>query len=195
VPCQSDRKLPARAAAALAALLAAPTIAGPVNWAHQATGFQSNGAVTVKSLAGGSYSSTQNPTGAVAKANQNSSTQPPTVIIQATGSSYAQTIPLIAGSFSGSSTVPAVPTCPSGYNSVFSTSGSGLFQPIFNVGGTRWSLSFTYNSVNSNYFLAWAADGPLLGSAGVYTTSNMYGVQISGTTGTPYGWAANLCSK
>ena len=40
----------------------------------------------MKSLAGGSYSATQNPTGAVAKSNQNAATQPPTVVIQATGS-------------------------------------------------------------------------------------------------------------
>ena len=45
---------------------------------------QSNGAVTVKSLSGGSYSATGNPSGAVAKANQNAATQPPTVVIQAT---------------------------------------------------------------------------------------------------------------
>ncbi|CAN7751142.1 hypothetical protein LJR269_006626 [Duganella sp. LjRoot269] len=63
--------------------LAAPAGAQPA-WAHQAPGFQSNGAVTVKSLAGGAYGGTQNPTGAVAKANQSAVTQPPTVIIQAT---------------------------------------------------------------------------------------------------------------
>ena len=40
----------------------------------------------MKSLAGGSYAATQNPTGAVAKASQNAATQPPTVIIQATSS-------------------------------------------------------------------------------------------------------------
>ena len=61
--------------------------AGPVSWAHQNGSLQSNGAITVKSLAGGSYSGTTNPTGAVVKANQSAVTQPPTVIIQATGGS------------------------------------------------------------------------------------------------------------
>jgi hypothetical protein len=58
-------------------------------WAHQAPGFQSNGVITVKSLAGGTYGGTENPTGAVARVNQSAVTQPPTVIIQATGSVYA----------------------------------------------------------------------------------------------------------
>jgi hypothetical protein len=65
---------------------AAPAVAGSTGWAHQATGFQSNGAVTVKSISGGLYASTQNPTGAMAKTNQNTSVQAPTVVIQATGS-------------------------------------------------------------------------------------------------------------
>ena len=65
-------------------MLALPAAAGPVDWAHQNGSVQSNGAVTVKSLSGGSYSATGNPTGAVAKANQNAIAQPPTVIIQAT---------------------------------------------------------------------------------------------------------------
>lgn len=56
-----------------------------VSWTHQAAAFQSNGAVTVKSLAGGSYGGPQNPTGAVAKSNQTAATQPPTILIQATG--------------------------------------------------------------------------------------------------------------
>jgi hypothetical protein len=69
------------------ASLAVPALSGAqVGWAHQAGGFQSNGAVTVKSLAGGSYAGTQNPTGAIAKASQSAVTQPPTVIIQATAS-------------------------------------------------------------------------------------------------------------
>lgn len=53
-------------------------------WAHQNGSLSSNGAVTIKSLSGGTYTGTQNPTGAVAKANQSAVTQPPTVIIQAT---------------------------------------------------------------------------------------------------------------
>ena len=67
-------------------LATAAAQAGNVNWAHQAGTLQSNGSVTVKSLSGGSYAGTQNPTGAVAKSNQNAATQSPTVIIQATSS-------------------------------------------------------------------------------------------------------------
>ena len=60
--------------------------AGPVQWTWEAGRQTSNGSITVKSLSGGTtYSGTQNPTGAVAKTNQNAVTQPPTVIIQATG--------------------------------------------------------------------------------------------------------------
>ena len=40
----------------------------------------------MKSLSGGAYAATQNPTGAVAKVNQVAATQPPTVVIQATSS-------------------------------------------------------------------------------------------------------------
>jgi hypothetical protein len=40
--------------------------------------------LTVKSLSGGAYGGMENPTGAVARANQSAVTQPPTVIIQAT---------------------------------------------------------------------------------------------------------------
>lgn len=79
--CQSG------ASAAVAALLVAAVPAGAQPaWAHQAPGFQSNGAIAVKSLAGGAYGGTENPAGAVAKANQSAVTQPPTVIIQATAS-------------------------------------------------------------------------------------------------------------
>lgn len=83
--CQSGAN-----AAALASLItaAAPAGAQPA-WAHQSPGFQSNGAVTVKSLSGGVYGSTENPAGTIAKVNQSAITQPPTIIIQATGSSYA----------------------------------------------------------------------------------------------------------
>ena len=55
-------------------------------WAWEAGKQTNNGAITIKSVSGGTtYSGTQNPTGAVAKTNQNAVTQPPTVIIQATG--------------------------------------------------------------------------------------------------------------
>ncbi len=60
--------------------------AGPPKWTWEAGKQTSNGSITVKSLSGATtYSGIQNPTGAVAKTNQNAVTQPPTVIIQATG--------------------------------------------------------------------------------------------------------------
>jgi len=56
---------------------------GP-QWTWEAGKQTTNGAITVKSTSGGTYSATQNPTGAVTKTNQNAVTQPPTVIIQST---------------------------------------------------------------------------------------------------------------
>lgn len=62
-----------------------PLAAGQ-KWTWEAGKQTNNGQITVKSLSGSTtYSGTQNPTGAVAKTNQNAVTQPPTVIIQATG--------------------------------------------------------------------------------------------------------------
>jgi hypothetical protein len=65
-------------------LASANSMAAPPTWTHQNGSMTSNGAITVKSLSGGSYAGTQNPSGAVAKSNQNAVTQPPTVIVQAT---------------------------------------------------------------------------------------------------------------
>ncbi|CAN7751178.1 Dyp-type peroxidase [Duganella sp. LjRoot269] len=76
-PCQSGAS-----AGTIAALLAAAAADAQPAWAHQAPGFQSNGAITVRSL-GGAYGGTENPTG-VARSSQSAVTQPPTVIIQAT---------------------------------------------------------------------------------------------------------------
>ena len=62
--------------------------AGTPQWTWEAGKQTNNGSITVKSVSGGAtYSGTQNPTGAVARTNQNAFTQPPTVILQATGSS------------------------------------------------------------------------------------------------------------
>ena len=72
------------AACALIACIS-PLAAGQ-KWTWEAGKQTSNGQIIVKSLSGSTtYSATQNPTGAVAKTNQNAVTQPPTVIIQATG--------------------------------------------------------------------------------------------------------------
>lgn len=90
--------------------MAAPAGAGPTGWAHQVAGFQSNGAVTIKSLAGGSYAGTQNATGAVAKASQSAVTQPPTIIVQATAA-----LPIKAvGDTCAASTSGAAPSQTSG---------------------------------------------------------------------------------
>jgi hypothetical protein len=58
-------------------------------WAWDAGKQTNNGAITIKSVSGGAtYSGTQNPTGTVAKTNQNAVTQPPTVVIQGGGCSF-----------------------------------------------------------------------------------------------------------
>lgn len=76
-------KIALRLATLLPALIAS-SYTSAVDWAHQTSDFASNGAITIKSLSGGTYAGTQNPTGAVAKTNQNAVTQPPTIIVQAT---------------------------------------------------------------------------------------------------------------
>jgi hypothetical protein len=66
-------------------LISAQAFAGPPQWTWEAGKQTNNGAITIKSMNGGTtYAGTQNPTGAVAKVNQNAVTQPPTVVIQAT---------------------------------------------------------------------------------------------------------------
>lgn len=86
--CQSGGKAKAAAAAGvLSCLLASPAAAQAV-WAHQNGSVLSNGSVSIKSLSGGSYAGTSNPSGAVAKANQNASTQPPTVLVRGRSKAY-----------------------------------------------------------------------------------------------------------
>ncbi len=71
--------------AACAVLVCMSPLAAGQKWTWEAGKQTSNGQITVKSLSGSTtYIGTQNPTGAVAKTNQNAVTQPPTVIIQAT---------------------------------------------------------------------------------------------------------------
>lgn len=191
--CQSGRNAGVIAGMAIATAAAPAAIAGQPGWAHQATGFQSNGAVTVKSLAGGSYNSTQNPTGALAKASQSVVTQPPTVIIQATGSAYSETVPLM-----GATNLP--PSCPAGYTQVFARSGPGCpgltaGQNAFNVSGSRWSLVGWKNSAGS-FSVGWLMD-----SAPSYVNGidgNSYPLQGPSQmcTGTPApSWGASLCIK
>lgn len=68
----------------LLSLGSAAYAAGP-QWAYDTGKQTQNGAIIVKSVNGSTtYASTQNPTGAVAKTNQNATTQPPSVMIMAT---------------------------------------------------------------------------------------------------------------
>jgi hypothetical protein len=84
--CQSGVKHAFAAAAVAIAFAALPAAAQP-GWAHKGPDFNINGAITLQTRGGDSVTATQNPVGAVAKANQSAATQPPTVIIQATASS------------------------------------------------------------------------------------------------------------
>lgn len=162
-------------------LALAPSAGAQPAWAHQSVAFQNNGAISVKSLSGGAYHGTENPTGALARANQSAVTQPPTVIIQATGATYIQAIPQFGGF--GSSTIPS---CPSGYAQVFGMSSSGpLPAPILNVGGTRFSLG----NHSSGGSVVWYADSaPTSGTSGS-------GTLALGAVGNSGNWAASLCTK
>ena len=102
--CQSGRRIAALAWSIALAASTPAVVAGSASWAHQEGAVASNGAVNVKSLAGGTYAATQNPTGAIAKVNQVAATQPPTVVIQATnGGSYvmASTLTRYMGNLGG----------------------------------------------------------------------------------------------
>jgi len=180
--------------AGLAAVLALPAAAGPVDWAHQNGSVQSNGAVTVKSLSGGSYSATGNPSGAVAKANQNAATQPPTVIIQATAGGYAEIIPLLTTG------TTVIPSCPTGYSRVFSANSTsfGYTPSIFNAAGSRFSLAGFNIPSNGNTFYGWLIDSvPTAPPQNVGTNGSVYATSSYWYPAYPPsgGWAAALCSK
>jgi len=71
-------------AALLLSVVLAPSLAlaAAPQWTWEAGKQTNNGAITIKSTNDSTtYTGTQNPTGAVAKTNQNAVTQPPTVII------------------------------------------------------------------------------------------------------------------
>lgn len=188
MPCQSGRSAGTLGGLVLIAATA-PAGAAPTGWAHQATGFQNNGAVTVKSLAGGSYAGTQNPTGAVAKTNQSAATQAPTVIIQATSAGYAEIIPLFV-----SGSVPQVaPTCPAGYTTLWSiTTPANYKQIVFNIAGTRFSYGYYYiGSYNIGFFVDGSFAGSTTGANPIAFTNDTIATGWSGTTYT----AARLCSR
>lgn len=68
----------------LMAVSSVAAAAGP-QWTWEAGKQTNDGSITVRSVSGaGTYSVTQNPTGAVARTNQSAVTQPPTIILQAT---------------------------------------------------------------------------------------------------------------
>jgi len=172
-----------------------PAGAGPTGWAHQAAGFQSNGAVSVKSLAGGSYAGTQNPSGAVAKGNQNAATQAPTVIIQATNGGARECQPKINGA-NGSNV--SMPTCSAGYSSVFQASAalSGNACPApnsdtFNIAGTNWSFGMV--SVTNVQAVGFMNDNKPSGNTGNTPASGQSAV--CSYSSFSYSWAANLCCK
>jgi len=152
--------------------------------------------VTVKSLAGGSYAGTQNPTGAVAKANQNAATQAPTVIIQATSAANSQMIPLL-----GITSTP--PSCPVGYHSVWSassTSSGCTFPPVFNIAGSRFSFTVMQNS-GAATAIGFLLDGNPAFPQGFYSpyANKWTGLPVtmlqvcSSSPSDP--WSATLCSQ
>ena len=203
--CQSGRTVGALGAlgASIAfGVLTPAAVAGNASWAHQEGMVASNGAVTVKSLSGGSTAGTQNPTGAVAKANQTAATQPPTVIIQATGSAVPQCVTkLVSGT-----TRPAVPACGSGYTQVWSdqsasTSGGWYIdtcstssgnEAVYNINGSNLSfIRISNSSVDYRGFAIGGAINPV-GMTGTNYSSNV--ATCSSNTYT-YAWAASLCCK
>jgi hypothetical protein len=167
--------------------LSAGSVAAQVGWAQQAAGFTSNGAIEVKSLSGGIFTSTVNPNGAVAKANQSAVTQPPTVVIQATSGSYSEIVPL------GSSNTLVIPACPTGYHSIWSLNGSGPYPISYtNIAGTRFSFGPTTN--NGSTYVSFFLDNMPTGTGGItgFIAPSMFAQAGSRTL---FNWAANLCSK
>lgn len=182
-------------AVALALALTKLAVAAQPGWAHQASGFQSNGQVMVKSLSGASYSATQNPMGAVAKANQNAATQPPTVIIQATAASTRECRPKIRGSSGVNVTMP---TCPVGYTSIFQESANlsanscpSEGNETFNIAGTNWSFGLV--RVENAQAVGFLNDNKPSVNSGNLPASQQYTICAYGSFA--YSWAANLCCK
>lgn len=182
--------------ALLATLCAVPAFAGPgPAWAWDASKITNNGSVQIQSTNGSStYNVVQNPTGAVAKANQSALTQPPTVIIQATSGGYAEAKPLL----DNTSNVP--PSCPAGYTRVFTANGLGCPSSTFNVAGTRFSL-YVYGDGGGGTSLSWAVDqAPYFSrssgsgtAAGAYAACSQFVDYGSPVALKP--WAASLCTK
>ncbi len=173
------------------AVVAPIAVAGSASWAHQDGSLQSNGAVTVKSLSGGSYTSTQNPSGAIAKANQNAATQPPTVIIQATGSSsymVAATRLRYNGNLGG--VAGGTAKCVIEFGTGWRFAGIGHLYALASAVGTvnAWVDDPNGQSCNS-----WTDSGGTTGAA-----INYYGTNTFFYTTTPascFGHAPVLCAN
>lgn len=183
--CQSGRKISALAVA----FASNAVLAGNVNWAHQTGTLSSNGAVMVKSLGGATYSSVQNPSGAIAKANQTATTQPPTVIIQATSAAYSESIALaVAGT--------SPPSCPATYNVVWQQIGNGCNTHYFNIGGSRFSYASVWSG-SIGYMTYFLDNAPQHGGSASNSTlpNGVTSVNTLCYNGANFNWAATLCSK
>jgi len=174
-----------RRAGALAGLLAIATTATPAApgpaWAHQVPGFQSNGAVTVKSLGGGSFAGKTNPTGALAKANQTAVTQPPTVVIQATSSGNFPILMFTSNAYMGNlgGVVGADAKCQAEFGSGWRFAEAGKL-----VSGVPVTASVGY---------AWINNSTQSNSCNNWTTVTGNGTYLS-PAGTPAYWSANAIS-
>jgi hypothetical protein len=186
-PCQSGVKRAFAAAAVVGFAFAALPAAAQPGWAHKGPDFNINGAITLQTRGGDSVAATQNPVGAVAKANQSAATQPPTVIIQATSAAYPETLPIL---ISNSQTPPS---CPASYTRVWTMSGNGcdlnnLKSGYHNVAGSKWTLIYSFR--NGDTF-GWIPDG-----ATNYVATNTNISQIPQNYGwCAANWAASLCQK
>lgn len=151
----------------------------------------------MKSLSGGSYAGTQNPTGVIAKVNQNAAKQGPTVIIQATGSTYVEALPLLVANSQ------IVPACPTGYTSAWSASypamppaTSGIQNRVYNIAGSRFSFGATNTNGGETYagfFIDHMPELYLRSTSVVSPLPAPISIVQSGSTYTAI--AANLCTK
>lgn len=144
---------------------AVPAGAQPA-WAHQAPGFQSNGAISVKSLSGGAYGGTENPAGAIVRANQSAVTQPPTVIIQATSSQQELRTFVRTGA-------NIYPACPAGFTAVFQYSVADCSNTgiIFFAGGTNLIFGQSNNAGTPYVGFSLSGGVPWGGSGGIQGAS------------------------
>ena len=182
-------------------------------WAWDAGKQTNNGAITIKSVSGGTtYSGTQNPTGAVAKTNQSAVTQPPTVIVQGsqcgfTHSTYsrivsgsgtlnppadavAMRVAVIGGGGGGCAASNIVPASVITY--VIGTGGAGATSPSSPTDGGNTTATFTGYSLVGGGGGSSTSLAPSGGSAsgGDYNFSGGSGSYAANNSGS-YGAAAS----